>query len=234
MTACSRTGRATHSVRNQGKPADATVAHREAIRLDPDLAMAHFHLGLALSEPGRKRPEAIAEYREAIRLKPDYADAHSCLGTALFDQGKLDEAIVAYREAIRLKPDLATAHYQLGIALSRPGKLAEAIAEYREAIRLKPDQAEAHCNLALLLRHQGRYTESLAEFRLGHEQGSKMPGWRYPSGEWVRQAERLVALESRLPAVLRGDDKPKDAAEMIEFADIASHTKRFGPSAPLR
>jgi hypothetical protein len=49
----------------------------------------------------------------------------------------------------------------------------------------------------------------------------------------VRQAERLVALEPRLPAVLRGDDKPKDAAEGIEFADMAYKTKQFGPSARL-
>jgi hypothetical protein len=49
----------------------------------------------------------------------------------------------------------------------------------------------------------------------------------------VRRAERLVALEHRLPAVLRGDDKPNDAAEGIGFANLAYNMKQFGPSARL-
>src|SRR5262249_14505894 len=113
------------------------------------------------------------------------------------------------------------------------GKMAEAIAAFQKAIRLKPDYAEAHCNLGHVLSHQGQFREALAEVRRGHELGSRQPGWSYASAEWVRQAERLVALEPRLPAVLGGDDKPKDAAEGIEFADMAYKTKQFGPSARL-
>jgi serine/threonine-protein kinase len=43
----------------------------------------------------------------------------------------------------------------------------------------------------------------------------------------------MVELEGRLPAVIRGDDKPKDAAEKLEFAKFASNTKQFGSSARL-
>jgi hypothetical protein len=49
----------------------------------------------------------------------------------------------------------------------------------------------------------------------------------------VRRAERLVDLEGRLPAVIGGEDKPKHAAEGIEFASFAYQIKRFGPSARL-
>ena len=105
----------------QGKLDEAIAAYREAIRLKPDDAEAHYNLGIALSGQG-KLDEAIAEYREAIRLKPDYAEAHYNLGIALDGQGKLDEAIAEYREAIRLKPDYAEAHYNLGIALTSQGK----------------------------------------------------------------------------------------------------------------
>ena len=82
----------------------AVAAGREAIRLKPDDAYAHFNLGIALTSQG-KLDEAIAEFRTAIRLKPDYAVAHINLGIALTDQGKLDEAIAEFRTAIRLKPD---------------------------------------------------------------------------------------------------------------------------------
>jgi serine/threonine-protein kinase len=83
----------------------------------------------------------------------------------------------------------------------------------------------------LLLKQKGRVREALAELRRGHELGLKYPGWTYPSAEWVRRAERMVALEGRLAAVLKGDDKPKDAAESLGFADLAYNARQFGPSA---
>jgi serine/threonine-protein kinase len=221
-----------NALHDQGKVSEAIAEYREAIRLKPDYAEAHTNLGYTLSGQG-KVDEAIAEYRQAIRLKPDLVIAHTNLGRALHDQGKVAEAIAEYREAIRLQPDYSPAHYHLGLMLSDQGKVAEAIAAYREAIRLKPDYAEAHCNLGFLLRDQGQFREALDQLRRGHEVGSKRPGWPYPSAEWLRQAERMVVLENRLPAVLRGEDKPKDAREGIDFASLASKMKRFGPSARL-
>ena len=203
---------------------------REAIRLRPDDAKAHSNLGLVLSGQ-RKVSEAIAEYREAIRLKPDLASAHFNLGNALRGRGKLDEAIAAYREAIRLKPDNAGAHNNLGLALADRGKVSEGIAEYREAIRLKPDYAEALCNLGLLLRRQGDYAGSLAMLRRGHELGSRQPGWPYPSAQWLAQAERMAALAARLPALLKGEDRPRDVVERLTLARMCYDTKRHAAAA---
>jgi tetratricopeptide (TPR) repeat protein len=216
----------------QGKQSEGIAEYREAIRLRPDDALAHTNLGAALADQG-KPAEAIAEYREAIRIKPDHAAAHNNLGMALYGQRKQSEGIAEYREAIRIKPNLVAAHNNLGNALATQGKQAEAMAEYREAIRIRPDLAESHCNLGLLLQQQGQLREALDELRRGHELGSKRPGWRYPSAEWVRRAQRMVELESRLPAVLHGDDKPKDAAERIGYAELSSMLKQFGPSARL-
>jgi serine/threonine protein kinase/tetratricopeptide (TPR) repeat protein len=217
---------------NQGKLDEAIAAYREAVRLKPDLAVAHNNLGTALLNRG-KLDQAIAAYREAPRLQPDNAGARVNVGDALRASGMLDEAIAECRGAIRLKPDRAAAHLILGLVLSDQGKLAEAIAAYHEAIRLQPDFAAAHCNLASALRRQGNFRESLAELRRGHELGSNRRGWPYPSAQWLRQAERMLALERRLTAVLRGDDNPMDAAERIEFAETAYNTQQFGPSARL-
>jgi tetratricopeptide (TPR) repeat protein len=206
--------------------------HREAVRLKPDLAEAHTNLGNALHARGQLA-EAMTEYREAIRLKPDLAEAHTNLGTELAREGKLDEAIAEFRAAIRGRRDFVGGHYNLGTALRHQGMLAEAMAAYRQAIRFKPDFAEAHCELGLVLQAQGQFHEALTELRRGHELGSRRRDWTHPTAEWVRQAERLVAMESRLPAVIRGDDQPKDAAEGIGFADLAYKMKRFGPSARL-
>ena len=71
----------------RGSLTEAIAAFREAIRLKPDLASAHYNLGNALRVQG-KLDEAIAAYREAIRLKPDLAEAHYNLGLALYLPGE--------------------------------------------------------------------------------------------------------------------------------------------------
>ena len=224
-------------LKERGRAADAApfldravAAYRTAIRLKPDYAWAHSKLGVALAGQG-KVDEAVAAYRTAIRLKPDDAIAHSNLGRALAAQGKLDEAVAAYRTAIRLQPDFAVAHANLGVALVGQGKLDEAVTEYRSAIRLKPDYAEAHCDLGHLLRGQGDYAGAVAMLRRGHDLGTRQPGWRYPSARWVADAERMAALTARLPAVLKGEDRPKDVADRLAIAQMCYDTKRFAAAA---
>jgi serine/threonine-protein kinase len=221
-----------NALSSQGKLPEAIDAYREALRLKPGEAIIHDNIGIALVDQG-KLPEAVAAYRDAIRLKPDDAEVHNHLGIALAIQGKLPEAIVEFREQIRLKPDDANGHYSLGYALATQRTVPEAIAEFREAIRLRPGFAEPYGQLGLLLQRQGQFRESLASIRKAHELGSKRPSWPYPSADWVRQAERKVALEARLPAVIRGDEKPEGAAEKIEFAELAYNSGRHAPAARL-
>jgi Flp pilus assembly protein TadD len=209
----------------QKKFAAAEAEFREALRLRPDYPKAHFNLGAVLAAQNQL-PEAIAEYREALRLRPDYPEAHFNLGNALNRQGKLPDAVAEYREVLRLRPDDAKAHLSLGAAWAEQGKLSEAVAEFREAIRLWPDYAEAHYDLGLALRSLGDFSGSLVALRRGDELGQKQPGWRYPSADWVRQAERLVELEARLPALLRGDRQPRDAVEQLELAQACSLKKQ--------
>jgi serine/threonine-protein kinase len=199
---------------------DAAIAQfRETMRLKPGDGRVHSNLGNALSARG-DLDAAIAQFREAMRLKPGDALVHYNLGNALSDKGDIDAAIGQLREAIRLKPGYANAHYNLGNALSRRGDLDAAIAQYREAVRLKPGDADAHCNLGHALRRRGRYSEALLELRLGHELGSKQPGWSYDSAGWVRRCERLAALDARLPDLLKGMDKPRDAAEAMDLGRL--------------
>ncbi len=124
-------------------------------------------------------------------------------------------------------------HYNLSNTFLDLRKPDEAITELREVIRLAPGFAEAHCNLGHALGAKGEHAESLAEFRRGHELGSKRPGWRYPSREWVAEAERAAAITQRLPAVLKGEDKPGDAAEGLAFAQLCYNSGRYAAAARL-
>jgi tetratricopeptide (TPR) repeat protein len=217
---------------DKGRVDEAIACYQKALALDPDLATAHYNLGNTRSRKGQLE-EAIVCYRTAIALDPKFAMAHTNLGVALSRRGRVDEAIACYRTAIASDPKLSTAHYGLGLALAGRGQVDEAIACYREAIRLQPDYAEAHCNIGGLLRSRGDFAGAVEMHRKGHELGSRRPGWRYPSGQWLAQAEHELALSRRLPAVLRGGEKPKDNAERLAFARIASAQKQFAAAARL-
>jgi serine/threonine protein kinase/tetratricopeptide (TPR) repeat protein len=201
----------------KGLPDEAVAACKEALRLQPDFAMAYSNLGAALFKKG-SLDDAVAAYKAAIRLKPDLAVAYNNLGQTLFKKGSPDEAVAACKEAIRLKPDYAEAYSNLGDALGEKGCLDDAVAAYKEAIRIQPDDAAAHCNLALVLGAQGQFRAALAAMRRGDELGSRQSGWRGPSAEWMRVAEREAILDALLPAILRGQASPADASAALDFA----------------
>jgi tetratricopeptide (TPR) repeat protein len=207
----------------------AIAAYRKAIAHKPTLAEAYCNLGLALHDQG-DLTGALAALRKALTLKPGYAEAHYNLGLALQGRGDLPGAIAAYRKAIALRPAWAMVHYNLGNALRAQGDLAGAGAAFRKAIALQPEYAEAHGSLGNVLLFQGKFRQALAAIRRGHELGSKRPGWPYPSAQWVRQCERLVELDGRLPAILKGTAAPAGAAERIELAEVCS-VKRLSRAA---
>jgi serine/threonine-protein kinase len=209
----------------QGKHGEAADAQREALRLKPDYAEAAFSLGCALTAAGD--PDgALDALRVAVRLRPGYAEAHCNLGGLLYGRGRRDEAEAEYWAAVAADGRLPLPHYNLANLLAERGRLADAEAEYRAALKAFPDYPEANCNLGQLLVRQGRFAEALPFLRRGHETGSRDPRWPYPSADWVKNAERLAALDDKLSAVLRGVAKPADPAEALQLAGLASQYKR--------
>jgi serine/threonine protein kinase/Flp pilus assembly protein TadD len=214
--------------------------HEEAVRfltvavaLRPRSAGARLNLGLVLLTKGRL-DEAAAAFRKAIALKHDYAPAHNDLGLVFWKKGRLDEAAAAFRRAVALKPDFAPGHFNLGLACWRTDRVDEAAAAFRRAIALKPDYAEAHCNLGGILRQRGEFARALPPLTRGHDLGSRRPDWPYPSARWVKECQRLVELDGRLPAVLRGVVQPGNAAERNEYAQLCYYRKLYVGSARLR
>jgi serine/threonine-protein kinase len=108
------------------------------------------------------------------------------------------------------------------------------MAEFREAIRLDGELVgEAPFVLGVTLRRLGRYGEAIDLYHRLRERVRDNPRLQPRVAADLAAAERQAALARRLPAVLRGDDKPKDAAEGLEFALVAYHARQFEASARL-
>jgi Flp pilus assembly protein TadD len=184
----------------------------------------------------RQRQAEVARARseeERQRRRRQLAQGHSNRGDTLHRQGRFKEAEAAYREAVCFLPDNPTVHVNLGVTLGAQGRFEEAEAAYREALRLDTDNAVAHWNLGGALQEQGRFAEALEAFRRGHALGSKAPGLRTSSAEWLRQAERLVELDGLLPGIQAGA-APSSPSEGLELAALCQHPARRLHGAAVR
>jgi tetratricopeptide (TPR) repeat protein/predicted Ser/Thr protein kinase len=210
-------------------PAGAAAACRRAIELDPKMAAAHYGLGMALRSQGNLAG-AVGGFRRAVELDPNNFLAHVNLGEALQAQGDLAGGAAHFRRAVELDPKDETAHYNLGVALQQLGDPSGAAACYRRVLDFAPNHAEAHCNLGNALVFQGDFRGGLKELQIGHELGSRKKDWHNPSRLWLKQAEQMLELDGRLPAVLKGEARPSGTGERIALATLCRYKKLYAAS----
>jgi tetratricopeptide (TPR) repeat protein len=139
----------------------------------------------------------------------------------------MNEAVERARHAVRLWPEDDLAHHDLGFALLLQGKRDEALAEHRETARLRPEVGGHHWNLGQILLEMGKYDEALAEFRVELQ---LEPDAQDVKGE-VQKCERFVQLHHRLTSILNGTDRPTDAGERIELAELCNNKSLFRAGA---
>jgi tetratricopeptide (TPR) repeat protein len=144
--------------------ADPLAELREAIRLNPNHADAHFTLGVELYTSG-DLAGGIVELREAVRLKPHHADARYHLARALLKQRDALTLIEKTRGAGSREPVLAEAYVDLGKSLIAAGNFPGAVRELREAVRLEPSFVEAHASLGFALFNMGDIDSAIEEYQ---------------------------------------------------------------------
>src|SRR5262249_11713260 len=159
----------------------------------------------------------------ALAIDPKLAPAHTSLGLALYAQKNVDGAIRCYQAALAADPKYAKAHGALGLALKAKGDLEGAIRCFQAAVAIDPQLAHVHGSLRETLLQQGHSQQGhFAEARRATQQCLDLLPARDPlrdyAAQQLRQCERLLAAEEKLPAVLKGDTQPADAAERLTLA----------------
>jgi Flp pilus assembly protein TadD len=199
----------------EGRPADAEVELRHAIRLDPSRAEAHGDLGVTLARLGRVT-EAESAFRVAVRLAPTAPTAYLNLATSLLQQGRLRETEEWARQAIYLDPGLADAHRLVGCSFEGRNRFHEAEPHLREALRLDPKLADAHYRLGVVLARTARPKEAEASYR-----------------EAVRLRPGLAPAWAALAQVLEGQNRAAEgeacAREAVRLEPaVADHHNTLG------
>jgi TolB-like protein/DNA-binding SARP family transcriptional activator/Tfp pilus assembly protein PilF len=139
----------------------AWVATEKALRLDPDLAEAHYVRGALLSRStGRLAPEpAIQENRRSLELNPNLAQAHHALGTIYLHYGLLDKAVDEFRHALAIDPGYFGATRRIGLALVYQGRYEDGLRMIRQ-VPPQSNQSLWNYQVAWALLYLGRNAEA--------------------------------------------------------------------------
>ncbi|MDQ2938352.1 MAG: tetratricopeptide repeat protein [Acidobacteriota bacterium] len=127
----------------------AAESFREAIKLDPDLAEAHFRLGLALDALGQSKEaedaykKAVDKYKKYLEANSKDAEGHYNLGQAYAGLHLYSDAVREYRQATHLKSDDADMFYDLGLALTKLAQYDEAAAAFSKSLEIDPENYRA-------------------------------------------------------------------------------------------
>jgi len=142
---------------------DAIANYHKALELEPNDAMTHYNLALALKYKG-DMPQAADEFEAALRLKPKWADAHYGLGATSYDRHDLPAAQRELRAAVELDPQNVPAHRLLARIYSQQNDPLSAARELVVALQIKKTP-DLHFELAMVEGQRGNLDAAAAEFR---------------------------------------------------------------------
>jgi Flp pilus assembly protein TadD len=113
----------------------ALTTLQQAVKADPDEAMAHFLLGSTLSDSDRES-EALPEFRKAAELSPRSPKFLDHLAMSLYLNGDQRGATEQLRKAVELDPTSVEYRYNLGFVLESQGNVSDAAASLEKAVEL--------------------------------------------------------------------------------------------------
>jgi TolB-like protein len=209
------------------------VAHfDEAIRLDPDYALAYAErceawslIGDLTGEMKTAWAKARDDAEKAVAIAPGLAEAHAALGwVRCFTEWKFGEGLSELKRAKEISPANPTANDLLARIIVYVGKLDEAEKQARQAVELDPLGFQTQNNLARVLWFEGKIDEADAIARKAAE--------LQPAGASGRRWQVLVAIRRDEPetALREAQMEPDENYRRFELA-VAHYARKDRPAA---
>jgi serine/threonine-protein kinase len=171
-----------------------------AVRLDPNLADAHWALGHVLFAMDLELQAGAREFQHALALDPGHVEARHLHAIILLDLGQFDEAISELTRTLAADPLHAAAAMTLGRVYLSMGQLDQAIRQLCNALELSPGFSYARGHLAHAYLMQGKTDQAIAEFERAVTTGatSDLAQLAYAYAVIGRRAEAMATVQALL------------------------------------
>src|SRR5262245_26680227 len=229
-----------HENLKAGRRQAAIDSYKKALELDPELAVAHYFIGLVYAEQ-EKTDEAIGSFLKAIELDSELAEAYAALGMARIDKENYGAAAESLERALTLKPTmpgreaLASAYARLGqpikaLGASKPPQLTadqlyglglnqfhadrnfeEAEKNFRKAVELDPNHQWAQFHLAEVYLRQEKFKEAIAAYKRAIELKVRSREVFYNLGYAYFKIDLLAESADAFHAAVKLDPKYEEA-----------------------
>jgi len=204
----------------------------EAIRLDPDYALAYAErseawtlIGDLTGEGKTAWPKARIDAEKAVGIAPTLAEAHAALGwVRFFTEWKFAEGLSELKRAKELAPGNPTANDLLARVMVYLGRLGEAEKQGRQAVELDPLASAPHNNLARILWYESKLDEADA--------GARKAAELQPNSASSRRWQVLIAIKrgDSETALREAQLEPDGNYRLFELA-VAQHARGDRPAA---
>lgn len=121
---------------------EAVSLYKQAIELDPNLAIAYTNLGNIRFRMGDEHG-AEQLYKRALDIDSRQPEAHYNLGYVMLERGRAIEAVTFFSAAIVSDPRFADAHFNLAMAYEALEDKAKARVHWKKYLDLEPTGAWA-------------------------------------------------------------------------------------------
>ncbi len=204
------------------------LANEQALKLDPNLAIAHAQLGDIHRAYDWDWAAADQELKQALALAPADGDIVFYAAVQSLGMGRWDDALKQVNTALAQDPLNPSRYQVLTLIQSRRGRFEEAEAASRRALELIPRGPFGHSFLGNVLLLRGHPDEALTEFskeevdpaRLGgiamaHFAQGRKPDSDGALAQMTKHPTDHPFLTARVYA-FRGD--PKEALKWLDLA----------------
>jgi serine/threonine-protein kinase len=206
----------------------AVIVARKATEIAPNDAETHLTLG-AFCAKLAQHEEAVRAYRRVTELKSPY-HVDQQLGQELAAVGRWEEALTVLQAAAVHDPRNPWYPFEMGKIYQSHGKPEAAVEAYRNAATHSPGFAPPLDGLVAQLLNLGRFAEartaveSLLKLRLNDAE-------RRAQRRQLDLCNSMRAIESKLPAILAGKERPTEAATQLALAEWCLKHKRLPATA---
>ena len=207
----------------------AIAAFRQALKIDPNYALAYAALGNAywtgyqqFNKSKDWIDNASRNCEKSLSLNRDLVEGHVCLGNALNGTGKYEQAVQEFQRAVASNSGSEEALRGLALAYTNVGNFASAEATYKKAIDLRPNYWGGYSWMGLFYYSQARYADAAAMFKKATELApDNYNGYLTLGGIYVTEGRYQDAIDAFKRSI---DLRPSpDACNNLGYAYILMH-----------